>query len=142
MKRISSLCVSSKVIENYTKSIFKLAERKEVVIVKKIVDTEKSVKKIRPALTPEARENQLISLATDLVEQRLLDGTASAQETTYFLKQGSLKTKLEMEKLREENQLLKAKTESIHSQKRVEELYMEALNAMRNYAGQGEPDEY
>lgn len=110
--------------------------------MKKIVDTEKSVKKIRPALTPEARENQLISLATDLVEQRLLDGTASAQETTYFLKQGSLKTKLEMEKLREENQLLKAKTESIHSQKRVEELYMEALNAMRNYAGQGEPDEY
>lgn len=110
--------------------------------MKKIVDTEKSVKKIRPALTPEARENQLISLATDLVEQRLLDGSASAQETTYFLKQGSLKTKLEMEKLREENQLLKAKTESIQSQKRVEELYMEALNAMRNYSGQGEPDEY
>lgn len=110
--------------------------------MKKIVDTNKSVKKIRPALTPEARENQLISLATDLVEQRLLDGSASAQETTYFLKQGSLKTKLEMEKLREENQLLKAKTESIQSQKRVEELYMEALNYMRKYAGQGEPDEY
>ena len=110
--------------------------------MKKIVDTEKSVKKIRPALTPEARENQLISLATDLVEKRLLDGSASAQETTYFLKQGSLKTKLEMEKLKEENQLLKAKTESIQSQKRVEELYMEALNAMRNYSGQGEPDEY
>lgn len=110
--------------------------------MKKVKDTGKPVRKIRPALTPEARENQLISLATDLVEQRLLDGTASSQETTYFLKQGSLKTKLEMEKLKEENALLKAKTENLQSQKRVEELYMEALNAMRNYAGQGEPDEY
>ena len=51
--------------------------------MKKSISTEKSVKKIRPALTPEARENQLIALATDLVEQRLLDGTASSQETTY-----------------------------------------------------------
>ena len=110
--------------------------------MKKSISTEKSVKKIRPALTPEARENQLISLATDLVEQRLLDGTASSQETTYFLKQGSMKTKLEMEKLKEENALLKAKTENLQSQKRVEELYMEALNAMKSYAGQGEPDEY
>ena len=99
-------------------------------------------RKMRPALTPEARENQLISLAVDLVEQRLIDGTASSQETTHFLKLGSMKNRLEMEKLEEENKLLKAKTESIQSQKRVEELYLEALNAMRNYAGQGNTDEY
>lgn len=99
-------------------------------------------RKMRPALTPEARENQLISLAVDLVEQRLIDGTASSQETTHFLKLGSMKNRLEMEKLEEENKLLKAKTESIQSQKRVEELYLEALNAMRNYAGQGNSDEY
>ena len=102
-------------------------------------------RKIRPALTPEARENQLISLAVDLVEQRLIDGTASSQETTHFLKLGSMKNRLEMEKLEEENRLLKAKTESIQSQKRVEELYAEALNAMRSYAGQvgdNDDDEY
>ena len=99
-------------------------------------------RKMRPALTPEARENQLISLAVDLVEQRLIDGTASSQETTHFLKLGSMKNRLEMEKLEEENKLLKAKTESIQSQKRVEELYLEALNAMSNYAGQGNADEY
>ena len=99
-------------------------------------------RKMRPALTPEARENQLISLAVDLVEQRLINGTASSQETTHFLKLGSMKNRLEMEKLEEENKLLKAKTESIQSQKRVEELYLEALNAMRNYAGQGNADEY
>ena len=92
-------------------------------------------RKIRPALTPEARENQLISLAVDLVEQRLLDGTASSQETTHFLKLGSMKNQLEMEKLREENKLLQAKTESIQSAKRIEELYAEAINAMRHYSG-------
>ena len=92
-------------------------------------------RKIRPALTPESRENQLISLAVDLVEQRLLDGSASSQETTHFLKLGSMKNQLEMEKLREENKLLKAKTESIQSAKRVEELYAEAINAMRRYSG-------
>lgn len=92
-------------------------------------------KKRRPALSPESRENQLISLAVDLVEQRLLNGTASSQETTHFLKLGSMKNQLEMEKLREENKLLKAKTESIQSAKRVEELYAEAINAMRRYSG-------
>ena len=101
-------------------------------------------KRIRPALTPEARENQLIALAVDLVEQRLLDGSASSQETTHFLKLGSMKNQLEMEKLREENKLLKAKTESIQSAKRVEELYAEAINAMRRYSGNtnANADEY
>lgn len=100
-----------------------------------------SSKKIRPALTPEARENQLISLAVDLVEQRLLDGTASSQETTHFLKLGSTKNRLEMEKLKEENRLLQAKTENLQSMKKVEELYAEALSAMKNYAGYGDQDE-
>lgn len=98
--------------------------------------------KIRPALTPEARENQLISLAVDLVEQRLLDGTASSQETTHFLKLGSMKNRLEMEKLQEENKLLQVKTEALQSAKRVEELYSEAISAMRRYSGNGDPDEY
>ena len=99
------------------------------------------VKKIRPALTPEARENQLIALAVDLVEQRLLDGTASSQETTHFLKLGSMRNRLEMEKLEEENRLLKAKTESIQSQKKSEELFLEAINAVRSYSGKEDSDD-
>ena len=99
------------------------------------------VKKIRPALTPEARENQLIALAVDLVEQRLLDGTASSQETTDFLKLGSMRNRLEMEKLEEENRLLKAKTESIQSQKKSEELFLEAINAFRSYSGKEDSDD-
>ena len=93
--------------------------------------------KIRPALTPEARENQLISLAYDLVEKRLLEGTASSQETTHFLKRGSAKERQEKEKLQEEIKLLKAKTENLKSVKRTEELMEEAIRAMRMYSGQG-----
>ena len=119
-------------------------EAETLAKVKTTTSNSKSTRKIRPALTPEARENQLISLAVDLVEQRLLDGTASSQETTHFLKLGSTKARLEKEKLEEENKLLRAKTENLESQKRVEELYSEALKAMRDYAGYGseEQDEY
>ena len=99
-------------------------------------------RKMRPALTPESRENQLISLAVDLVEQRLIDGTGSAQEVTHFLKLGTAKERLEREKLEEENKLLRAKTENLQSQKKMEEMYEQALNAMRDYSGQGDPDEY
>lgn len=107
----------------------------------KKADSANSTRKIRPALTPEARENQMIALAVDLVEQRLLDGTASSQETTHFLKLGSMKNRLEMEKLQEENRLLKARTEALQSAKRVEELYPEAIKAMRRYSGQGSDDD-
>lgn len=96
-----------------------------------------SSRKMRPALTPEARENQLISLATDLAEQQLRDGTASSQVITHYLKLGSSKQQLEQEKLRHETELLKAKTETLQSAQRMEELYKEALDAMKNYSGQG-----
>lgn len=94
-----------------------------------------------PALTPEARENQCISLAVDLAEQQLRDGTASSQVITHYLKLGSSRANLEKEKLERENELLRAKTENLESSKRVEELYKEALDAMRRYSGMGEPDE-
>ena len=94
-------------------------------------------KKRRPALTPEARENQMIALAVDLAEQQLIDGTASSQVITHFLKLGTEKAKLEQEKLRRENELLKAKTESIESGRRIEELYSEAINAIKQYSGNG-----
>lgn len=88
-----------------------------------------------PAATPEARENQLISLAVDLAEQQLSDGTASAQVITHYLKLGTTRANLEKEKLERENELLRAKTESLQSQKHVEELYTKAIEAMRLYNG-------
>lgn len=98
-------------------------------------------KKIRPALTPEARENQLIALAVDLAEQQLRDGTASSQVISHYLKLGSTKATLEREKLERENALLRAKTESIEASKREEEFYKEVIKAMRDYSGRGDPDE-
>lgn len=96
-----------------------------------------STKRGRPALTPEARENQMISLAVDLAEQQLRDGTASSQVITHFLKLATAKERLEREKLEQENKLLIAKTEALQSQKHIEELYSNAISAMRNYSGMG-----
>lgn len=96
----------------------------------------KDTRKTRPpAMTPEGRENQLISLAVDLAEQQLLNGTASAQVITHYLKLGTTKEKLEKEKLARENELLEAKAENLKSQKKTEELYENAIKAMRVYVG-------
>ena len=100
-----------------------------------------STRKIRRALTPEARENQLVSLAVDLAEQQLLAGTASSQVITHYLKLGTMKERLEREKLEKENELLKAKTESLQSAKNVEELYAKAIDAMKSYSGMGSMDD-
>lgn len=102
----------------------------------------KESKPIRPALTPEARENQMIALAVNAAEEQLMNGTASSQVITHYLKLGSTKTRLENEKLQAENDLLKAKIEALNSQKRTEELYAEALKAMRDYSGMGEDENY
>lgn len=99
--------------------------------------SKESTKTRRPALTPEGRENQMISLAVDLAEKQLVEGTASSQVITHFLKLGSTRAELEREKLKQENELLRAKTESLQSMQRIEELYSNALEAMKNYSSNG-----
>lgn len=108
----------------------------------KSTTTSNSSKRRRPATTPEARENQLISLAIDLVEKRLIEGTASSQETTHFLKLATPKAKLERQILEAERDLKIAKRKDLESQQEIKELYSEALKAMRNYSGNGDEDEY
>ena len=95
-------------------------------------------RKMRPALNPEAREQQLVSLAVDLAEQQLMDGTASSQIITHFLKLGSSRADLERAKLEHETKLLEAKTESLQSQKNMEELYSQAIAALKSYSSQDE----
>ena len=113
--------------------------------IKKVTTSEKP-NKIRPALTPEARESQLISLATDLAEQQLRDGSASSQVITHYLKLGTAKERLEREILEKQKDLVSAKTEMMKSAKRVEELYADAIAAMKRYSGHGadedEPEDY
>lgn len=97
--------------------------------------------KRRPALNPDSREQQLIAAAVDLAEKQLLEGTASSQVITHYLKLGSSKERLEKEKLEEENKLLRARTEALKSAKRQEELFEEAIKAMRHYSGRDEMDD-
>ena len=105
-------------------------------------------KKMRPATTPEARENQMIALAVDLAEKQLIEGTASSQVITHYLKLATTKEKIEREILEKQKELIVAKTENLQSAKRIEELYSNALKAMQNYSGQtcsredDEDDEY
>lgn len=95
-----------------------------------------------PAKTPEARERQMIALATDLAEQQLMDGSASAQVITHYLKLGSPKEQLERERLAHENRLLEAKEDQIRSQQNSEEMYQKVVEAMRRYSGSEVDEDY
>ncbi len=91
----------------------------------------------RPALTSEARENQLIALAEEQAEEMLRNHTAPAPVVVHYLKLASTKEKLEKEILEKQKDLISAKTEAIQSAKRMEELYTDAMNAMKRYTGNG-----
>ena len=93
----------------------------------------------KPATTPEARENELISMAADLAEEQIEGGTASSQVITHFLKLGSSRERLEQQRIRHENELSQVKKEALESGRRVEEMYKNALDAMRSYSGAEQP---
>ena len=101
----------------------------------KRIPSNQSDKDVRPALSPENRESQLISYAIDLAEKQLREGTASSQVITHYLKLGSTKERIEQEILAKQKDLISAKTEALKSAKRIEELYSEAIKAMRSYGG-------
>lgn len=89
----------------------------------------------KPATTPEGRETELASLAHDLAEQQMRDGTASSQVITHFLKSGSTRESLEQRRLEREIALADAKIKELESRERIEELYKSAMDAMRSYTG-------
>ena len=110
------------------------------MVARRRSDPQKQPSRRRPATTPEGREIQLISRAVELAEERMRDGTASAQEIVHFLRLGSSREKLEQARLAGENQLLQAKIEAMASAGRIEELYKGAIDAMRSYTGQAPLD--
>jgi len=95
----------------------------------------------RPATTPEAREQQLGSLAFDLAEQQLADGSASAQVITYFLKSNSVREKLELERVKQENLLTQAKIAQAGSANKMEILMENAMRAFTEYKGSSSEEE-
>lgn len=116
------------------KSAYKVMLKEAKLVRRAKEPVTKSPRKRPPATTPEGREKQMVALAIDLAEKQLAQGTASSQVITHFLKIGSTKERLEKEMMEQQKELIKAKTEAIQSEKRVEELYLNALNAMRNYS--------
>lgn len=98
-----------------------------------------------PARTPEARENQLQDVAYDLAEEQMRSGTASSQVITHFLKAGSMRERLEQQRIAHEIELMEVKKQQLEGQTRMEELYSEAIVAMKSYSGHtlppGEYDE-
>lgn len=105
---------------------------------KKSLDITPSLRNRRrkaPAATPEGREMQLISMAYDLAEEQIRNGTVSSQVLAQFIKAGAVHEMLEKEKLKAELELTKAKVEALESAKHVEELYANAIEAMKKYGG-------
>ena len=100
----------------------------------------RNTREITPALTPQAQENRMINLAVNLAEQQLVDGRASSQVICHYLKLGTEKELLERERLRNENNLLEAKTKSLGSLDQIETLYENAIRAFKTY--HGEEEEY
>lgn len=110
--------------------------------VKSAVSHDSSTSMI-PSINPEVHEKQMVSLAMEVAERQMREGTASSQVITHFLKIGSQKEKLERERLKEENNLLRAKVEALQSQANIEKLYSNAIAAMTEYSGkQSEEEEY
>lgn len=107
----------------------------------KVAKSSETSPRMRPALTPEAREGQLIALAMDVAEERLRNKTATSQEVVHFLRLGSMRERLERERLENENILLRAKTEALESQAKIEELYANAIKAMQRYSPSRDDDD-
>ena len=102
---------------------------------KKKGSNELAVPAMRPAMSSEGREQHLINLAMERAEQQLVDGTASSQVITHFLKLGTVQSQLELEKMRAENLLIEAKIRNLDAQATSQELYQEAIAAMARYSG-------
>lgn len=101
-----------------------------------------ATRKDPPAVTIEARENQMVALAVDEAENRIRSGKASDSLLIHYLKLGTTKNQLEKTKLEAEAELARAKVASIQQQAKTEEMYAEAVKAMRIYTGQGEEEDY
>lgn len=96
---------------------------------------ESKTKKIRPALTDEAREQRMINLAMQRAEEQLLNGTASSQVITHFLKLGSSKEKLEKQIREDERELIRTKVDGIKQEQTDREDYKKVIAAMQRYSG-------
>ena len=106
----------------------------------KSAESPKAPTKLRPCISPEADQNQLISLSVDAAKQIFESGNPPVSLVLHYLKLADPTEELRREALRKEIALKEAKIKSLESQARVEELYAEAMRAMQRYGGYGEEE--
>lgn len=114
--------------------------KKRKVYDSELVEEEKTVARLPRARTPEAREQQLTALAYDLAEEQLRKGTASSQVMSHFLKIGSSREKIELQKVRQETLLVEAKVKDLANVEELKKLYSEAMDALKGYKGDSSDD--
>jgi hypothetical protein len=88
---------------------------------------------ITPAINDEDQESKLIALAFSQAQKELEQQTASSQVVTHFLRLGSQRAKIELQKLTLENQLLE---EKIISERRAQDLsdsVQQVIAALKSY---------
>lgn len=94
-----------------------------------------------PYYSSESQEKEMVALAVAAAKKQMLEGTASSQIITHYLKLGTVREQLELEKLRKENELLAAKKTAIESAERIEALYADAIKYMGIYSGHSQDDD-
>lgn len=119
-----------------------ITQRSNQVFDSEIVDDSNAVRRLPRARTPEAREAQLAALAYDLAEKQFLEGTASSQVIVHFLRVGSTREKQELEKLKQDTILTEAKVKDLANVEEMKQLYTDAMNAMKGYAGHTQEENY
>jgi hypothetical protein len=92
-------------------------------------------------LSPEADENQLISLSIDAAKKMLVEGTAPTSIVLHYLKLATTRERMEREMMATQKELMEAKKQALESQAKVEQLYADAMKAMQRYSGYGDQDE-
>lgn len=110
-------------------------------MAKRYGNIQEPIPESRPAESPEDREKQLIALATNLAEKQLRDGSASPMIIAHYLKLGTARAELEVEQMKVDNELKRAKTEAIKSGERLEELFRDAMSAFKSYVPSGDEDD-
>lgn len=106
----------------------------------KVKDTEQS-KRSAPALTVDEEEDELVALAVGLAKERLLDKSASNDLVRSIIQFGTVRARLEKEKLRRETELLIAKADAIEQARATEAMFQEAVAAMKSYTYRPEEEE-
>lgn len=99
------------------------------------------VRKSQSPKTPEEMETYLIGLAYKRTEKQILDGNVSPTTLNYFLRLGGTRAEIELEKLKNENHLLSARTSAIEAEENLMSLFAQAMDKFGVYAGETQDDQ-